>query len=126
MQRKMVKILSILLLICTICVVFGVMRPTDADAATATKLVLKVNSEWTSDGARFAAYFFNNSTGASKWVSLTSKGNNIYVCSVPSGYPNVIFCRMNGGNSTNSWDNKWNQSSDLSIPADTSCMYTID
>ena len=121
MQRKMIKFLSVLLLICTICVVFGVMRPTEAEAATATKLVLKVNSEWTSDGARFAAYFFKNET-TYKWVSMTSKGNNIYVCDVPSGYGYVIFCRMNGGNTTNDWGNKWNQSSDLTVPADTSCM----
>lgn len=122
MQRKMLKLLSVLLLICTICVVFGMTRPTEADAATATKLVLKVNSEWTSDGARFAAYFFGN---GEKWVSMTSQGNNIYTCSVPSGYSSVIFVRMNGGNTTNSWDNKWNQSSDLTVPADTSCMYTM-
>ena len=124
MRRKMTKLLSILLLICTICVVFGIMRPTEADAATATKLGLKVNSEWTSDGARFAAYFFKNET-TYKWVSMTSQGNNVYTCSVPSGYSGVIFVRMNGGNSTNDWSNKWNQSSDLPVPDAASCMYTM-
>ena len=123
MQRKMIKFLSVLLLICTICVVFGVMRPTDAEAATATKLVLKVNSEWATDGARFSAYFFGSS--GEKWVSMTSQGSNIYTCSVPSGYANVIFVRMNPSSSTNSWDYKWNQTGDLTVPDASSCMFTV-
>ena len=45
MQRKMIKFLSVLMLICTICVIFGLARPMQAEAATAKTLVLKVNSE---------------------------------------------------------------------------------
>ena len=76
------------------------------------RIYLKPNSNWTQNNYRFAAYFFKNNNGGDTWVSMFKEGD-IYVCEIPSGYPNVIFCRMNGETSENKWDNKWNQSSDL-------------
>ena len=78
-------------------------------------LVLKPNDNWKKDNARFAAYFFGN---GEKWVSMSSVTINgtsgYYQVTAPTGgYTKVIFCRMNGGNQTNNWDNKWNQSGDL-------------
>lgn len=70
---------------------------------------------------RYAAYFFGN---GEKWVSMTdSNGDKIYEVTVPAGFPNVIFCRMNGAISTNSWDNKWDQTADLVIPTDETNLY---
>ena len=120
MKRRLNKLFSILLVISMI---ISMIPPMPSQAATATTIVLKVNSEWTSDGARFAAYFFQGDSY--KWVSMTSEGNNYYSCSVPSGYGSVIFCRMNGGNTTNSWDNKWNQTGDLTVPDASKCMFTV-
>ena len=76
---------------------------------------LTIDPQWKSDGARFAAYFWGGS--GEKWESMTavSGQENMYTCTIPSGRTSVIFCRMNGGTSTNSWDNKWNQTVDLSI-----------
>ena len=76
---------------------------------------LTVDPQWKSDGARFAAYFWGGS--GEKWESMTavSGQENMYTCTIPSGRTSVIFCRMNGGTSTNSWDNKWNQTVDLSL-----------
>ncbi len=75
---------------------------------------LTVDPQWKSDGARFAAYFFGN---GDTWRSMTavSGQTNMYECTIPSGYTSVIFCRMNGGTSTNNWDNKWNQTVDLKL-----------
>lgn len=77
-------------------------------------IYLTVDPQWKSDGARFAAYFFGN---GNTWKSLTAVNGqaNMYTCSIPSGYTSVIFCRMNGGTSANNWDNKWNQTVDLSL-----------
>lgn len=70
---------------------------------------------WKISGARFAAYFFNNTTNKNEWVSLT-EDNGKYSCYVPSGeWENVIFCRMNPANNTNDWSNMWNQTADLDI-----------
>lgn len=81
---------------------------------TATYIYFKPSSTWISTGnPRFAAYFFGN---GNKWVSMTKGSDGIYYCEKPSGYPNVIFCRMDPNNSKNNWDNKWNQTADLTIP----------
>ena len=95
----------------------------DASAVAPTVLYMKPNSNWTQAGARFAAYFFGN---GETWVSMTDKdGDGIYEVEVPAGYPNVIFCRMNPSATANNWNNKWNQTSDLTVPTDGNDLYTI-
>ena len=95
----------------------------DMASTNITQLYLQPNSNWKNDGARFAAYFFKQGDDSfgNKWMSMSdSDSDGIYNCSIPTdkAYPNVIFCRMNGGNSTNNWNNKWNQTGDLTIPID--------
>ena len=93
------------------------------NAATATKVYMQPNSNWKTDNARFAAYFFGN---GEKWVSMTdSDGDGIYEANVPSGYSKVIFVRMNPSNSNNDWNAKWNQTGDLTVPTGNSVLYTI-
>ena len=85
------------------------------------KLYLKPSSNWMNDSARFAAYFFNINTSSNEWVSMTavSGQTGLYMVNKPTTtYPNVIFCRMNPGTNENNWNNKWNQTGDLDIPAD--------
>lgn len=86
-------------------------------------LYLQPNANWKEASARFAAYFFNNCTNQNEWVSMTDADKDgIYECAVPEGnWLNLIFCRMNGANSTNNWDNKWNQTADLNA----SCGYNL-
>lgn len=87
-------------------------------------LYLRPNSNWTQAGARFAAYFFGN---GEKWVSMTELTTGIYEVKIPTDktYPSVIFCRMNPGNATNNWDNRWNQTSNLTVPTDGKNLYTV-
>ena len=102
--------------------------PTEPEP-TENYIYLKPNSNWKKGGARFAAYFFNNSTNTNTWVSMTdSDGDGIYEVVVPDGtWPNVIFCRMNGSNTTNDWNknNKWNQTGNLTIPTDGKNLFTL-
>ena len=91
-------------------------------ALSETKIYLAPNI-WKADGARFAAYFYGN---GETWVDMTdSDGDGIYECSVPEGFPSVIFCRMNPGTTENNWDNKWNQSGDLTVPTDGTNLFTV-
>ena len=89
------------------------------NSAWGGKLYLNPNDNWKKDNARFAAYFFGN---GNTWVSMGNTvevaGTSYYVVEVPSGYTQVIFCRMNPNASANNWDNKWNQTGDLTIPTD--------
>ena len=73
-------------------------------------LYLQTNSNWRTDGARFAVYCFGS---GETWVSMTSVGDGIYRAEIDTKYPNVIFCRMKGSVTTNNWNNKWNQTGDL-------------
>lgn len=94
------------------------------EVETVGTLYLKPNSNWKEAGARFAAYFFEGD--ANTWVSLTdADGDGVYECSVPAGYSNLIFTRMNPSTSDNNWDNKWNQTSDLKVPSDGTNLYTV-
>ena len=89
------------------------------------KVYLKPNDNWKVDGARFAARFYT-SNGNETWVDMTdSDGDGTYECSVPEGFPLVIFCRMNPNTTENNWDNKWNQSGDLTVPTDGKNLFIV-
>ena len=79
-----------------------------------TILYFKPNANWLTDGARFAAYFFNDETNV--WYDLVADGD-YYKIDMPTGYNKVIFCRMNPGTVENNWDNKWNQTGNLDFSA---------
>ena len=54
-------------------------------------------------------------------------GDGIYEVAKPTNknYPSVIFCRMNSGTSANNWNNKWDQTKDLTVPTNGNNLYTI-
>ena len=88
-----------------------------------TVLYLVPNANWKQSNARFAAYFFGN---GETWVSMTDEnGDGVYEVVVPDGYNNVIFCRMNPSATKNIWDNKWNQTADLTVPSDDKVKFVV-
>ena len=108
------------------CVVKAGTAPEEFVAPT-YDLYLKPNSNWLQGNARFAAYFFNGTGNI--WADLTIAESGIYGVSFPTGFTygdKVIFCRMNPGAAENNWDNKWNQTSNLTIPTDGKNLYTIN
>ena len=81
-----------------------------------TVVKLQPNDGWKQDGARFAIYVFNNSTGKNAWADMTAVGDGTYTVTLPEGtWEKVIFCRMDPSTTANNWDNKWNQSGNLDI-----------
>ncbi|MCR5653979.1 MAG: starch-binding protein [Ruminococcus sp.] len=93
---------------------------------TSSKLFLNPNANWTSESASFAIYVYNSNTNNNAWAGMTSADSGYYSANVPTGkWTNVIFCRMNPGNSVNSWDNVLNQTNDLFPDSGTNC-YTLD
>ena len=90
------------------------------------KMYLVPNADWSNDGARFAAYFFNNSSNT--WADATPyycKGVPVYEVVAPNGnWSYVIFVRMDP-NKGNGWDNTWGtQTNDLVYDASNN-VYTI-
>lgn len=97
--------------------------------ANAIKVYLKPNSNWTKDNARFAVYCFNDDASTTTWVSMSSATLNgesgYYVSEVDnSTYSTIIFCRMNPSTTENNWNNKWNQSANITMPT-TDALYEM-
>ncbi len=93
---------------------------------TETNLYLKPNANWMADGARFAAYLWGDGVSA-VWYDMTLvEGEaDIYEFTLPEGYANLIFCRMNPSTTANDWNNKWNQTGDLKVPTDGKNLFTL-
>ena len=109
-----------------LCVLLGVSSSAwGATITGGTTLYLDASGGgWNSDGVRFAAYVCNGSSSP-KWYSMYLVEGTIYKFTVDNGesHNNVIFCRMNPNNQTNNWDNKYNQTKDLTWPGDKN-LYT--
>ena len=118
MKTSMNKIVSLLVVfLLSVTYAFG------ANITGGTKLYLKVNSNWKTANARFAAYFCNG-TAAAQWADMTKTTTDtdcdIYEVTVPSTknkqyHKNVLFCRMNPSTAANNFNDgvKWNQTGDL-------------
>ncbi len=123
-MRKLSKILVLVLVLMTMITAISSLG-FNASAAQPKTLYLDPNSNWTSNGAGFAAYFFGN---GETWVRMTdSNGDGIYEVAVPTNktYPSVIFCRMSSSTAGLAWGNVWNQTNDLTIPTDGKDCYTV-
>ena len=97
-----------------------------ASIPSGTKLYLTPNSNWKVDNARFAAYFFGDGEA---WASMSAVDGetDLYEVTTPGtgkNYTNVIFCRMNPSATANNWNNKWNQTADLTYDG-TNNWYTV-
>lgn len=96
---------------------YGPVNPTNPTTTPTTPVgnntVYFNDSAIATGSERYAIYVWNDS--GNQFIDMTSAGTNLYQATVPTGYTNIIFCRMNGSTSTNSWDNVWNQSADLTF-----------
>ena len=87
-------------------------------------LYLKPNSNWLQADARFAIYYWDSN--GSGWTDMADTDyDGYYEGAVPAGISNVIFCRMNPGAAANDWNNKWNQTGDLTVPTDGKNCYSV-
>ena len=88
-------------------------------------IYLKPNSNWLVDNARFAVYTWIEG-GELKWHDMVdSDDDGIYEVEKSLLHNNIIFCRMSP-NTSNNWESKWNQTSDLTLPSDGNNLYTIE
>ena len=65
---------------------------------------------------RYAANVFSTNEDAT-WIDFKAvEGDDgIYSVVIPKDYTKFILCRMNGATTENNWNNKWNQSADLTV-----------
>ncbi|MBO5085944.1 MAG: hypothetical protein IJY67_03975 [Paludibacteraceae bacterium] len=99
-------------LTCEATLVGEVEQPEPTVIPNGTQLYLNPSAEWKESDARFVAYFFGGD--GELWLDMTdSNGDGIYEVVSQGTREKVIFCRMNPETTENNWDNKWNQTSDL-------------
>ena len=74
------------------------------------------SKEWKQDGARFAAYLYNENTGKNTWANVEqfSANSDYYTVNTTNEYTHVIFVRL-PGNAANSFDQAWNKTPNLRI-----------
>ena len=78
---------------------------------------------WTKNDERYAVYYFKGNDV--HWENMTKLSGTVYYAMIPTGYSDIIFCRMNGANQTNDWNYKWNQTADLTVPTNGNNLYTV-
>ena len=126
-MKKLSKILALVLVLVMMITTLPIITlpASAANIPGGTKLYLVPSANWNQSNARFAAYFFGDGEA---WVSMTKVAgqSNLYEVTSPAGknFTNVIFCRMNPSASANNWNNKWNQTSDLTYNGTSNC-YTV-
>ena len=125
MKKTHPSIRKALCLLLALVMVLGLLPAAHVRAAEGTQLYLVPNANWKMDNARFAIYYWNAS-GSNAWTGMSdSDSDGVYEGTVPAGYENIIFCRMNPNAAANNWNNKWNQTADLKVPTDGTNCYTV-
>ena len=86
---------------------------TVAAAADLKTIILEPNI-WDKDGARFAAFVWNDGSGDNNWY-LFSKVNDKWTVNIPpSSYTGLILVRLNSTTEV-SWNAMWNQTYDINF-----------
>ena len=106
---------------------YTVCGPVDITAHFVTEedqeVYLRPNDNWLANNALFYAYVFNR-YGDNEWIELVTQETDYtgaYGCTIPAGYSDVIFVRLNPNGTDNSnnklnFNNAWNQTVDYVIP----------
>ena len=93
------------------------------------RIYLKLKTWSTSDGGRYAARFYNDND-KEYWQNMYETSiSNVLACDLPTDsitYNKVIFVRLNpsgtdSSNGGNNWNNKWNQSGDITFQKNKLC-----
>lgn len=93
-----------------------------------TTVYLKPGDNWNQDNARFAIHYWHDGQPTG-WVDMTEIDCNrdYFVGTIPAGYTEFMFVRMNPANPENKWnaDIDWNQTGNLTIPTDGKNLFTL-
>lgn len=80
---------------------------------------------WDADDALMVAYVWSDNVAAT-WHTMTdADGDGTYEVEIPAENVNIIFVRMDSKATEPSWDYKWNQSVNLTIPTDGNNLFTF-
>lgn len=117
-MKKIISLLVVLaMLVAIVPAVFA------ADEGTTVYLA---PGEWAQYRENYAVYYFNSVNNNSGWVLMSYDETSGYqTATVPADYDKVIFVGLKSGTSLN-WNNKENQTVDLTLPTDGNNLFTIE
>ena len=104
-------------------VAVGAHQKEAAKAEAADSVVyLKPGSTWSQASARFEVWNWSNDSDGS-WLDMTevSTDPGVYKTTLGSGKNKVIFVRKGPSQQHHTWDEKWNQSADLTYDSSKPC-----
>ena len=79
--------------------------------------------EWSQNNEKYAVWAWSDG-GEGSWYGMSAVGNGLYETEIPDANTNLIFVRMDKNKEGYSWDNKWDQTNNLSYDG-TNNLYTI-
>ena len=90
---------------------------TPADLKFASMVYLKPAAGWSSDNAKFAAYFFGDAVEPIAIMIHDSDSDGIYEAAVPKGdYSQLLFVRLSSDTESFDWNRTLHQTFDLETP----------
>ncbi len=95
-------------------------------ALNAKTLYLVPNDNWKQASAKFSTYYFGGEGITATFTEfMTSTDGVHYEATIPDAATTVIFVRHNSTATTPTWNNKWHQTGDLTVPTDGNNCYTV-
>ena len=93
---------------------------------TTKTVYMKINyGNWKKGDERYAIYCFGS---GEQWYNFTlvdgACGGPIYKAEVDLKYTGYVICRMNGATTENNWDNRWDQTYDITAANGIYCKIT--
>ena len=110
------------------CSTFSAVYPVTVSPVPTTRTVyLNPNNytNWSKGDERYAIYCFGS---GDTWYDFTSFDagceGTLYKAEVDKKYTGYVICRMNGATTENNWDNKWDQTYDITAADGIFCKIT--
>ena len=85
------------------------------------KTIYLIPGQWKNDDAKFSVY----SIATESFSEFLTSKNGIYYEATIADDTQIIFVRHDKNAAEPSWDNKWNQTGNLTVPKDKNCSLNI-
>lgn len=91
----------------------------------ADKTVYLEPNIWATDNPAYAVYAWGGATDAAFYDMEAVSGTSYYKATIPDDRTGVIFTRAEDATKAKDWNERWNQTVDITLPAESSAAYII-
>ena len=97
-------------------------------AVQAARTVYVLPNSWANYLAKLSLYVWSEDPYTTSWVDFEEEPTSDYILKavIPDGYTKMIIVRHAGSTvDTHTFENKWNQTADLDVPAEDNLLYVL-